>query len=201
MKRCRACGGDFPATPEYFVPLKVKGWRGLSSECRPCRNLRFKPYYAAHRERLVAKAAAHTKAFRATEAGKVKDREQARNRARRMLADPIKREAHVARNRQWVKDNPERAAQFKHAQKPYRAERVMRRYARQQHATPAWADHEKIATIYAIAAFLTEATGVEHQVDHYYPIMGRLSCGLHVHQNMRVITGQANRSKGNRHPE
>ena len=32
-KRCRACGGWFPATPEHF---HRKGHGALHSECRPC---------------------------------------------------------------------------------------------------------------------------------------------------------------------
>jgi hypothetical protein len=35
MKRqCKKCGEEFPATPEFFVALKKKEWRGLATECR-----------------------------------------------------------------------------------------------------------------------------------------------------------------------
>jgi len=78
--------------------------------------------------------------------------------------------------------------------------RNMKRYARKVHATPAWADQRKIETIYAIADFLTRRTGVLHQVDHYYPIMGKTSCGLHTEANLRVIPAKANQAKGNREP-
>jgi hypothetical protein len=65
---------------------------------------------------------------------------------------------------------------------------------------PAWADKRKIETIYAIADFLTDRTGIVHQVDHVYPLKGKTCCGLHTHQNMRVITAEANQRKGNRIP-
>jgi hypothetical protein len=198
FRECRKCHEVFPKTAEHFVPLKnkPKNWHGWSAECRSCRNLRFKPYYEKNREKLIATKS--TSARRATEAGAEKAREWARNQKRRELIDPIKREEHNARGRKWRADNPEKARQFKHNQAPYKLERVMRRYVRERHATPAWADHEKIDAIYAIAEFLTRATGIEHQID--YPILGKTSCGLHVHQNMRVITAKANQTKGNRAP-
>jgi hypothetical protein len=194
------CGEEFPATPEFFVVLKKREWRGLATECRPCRNLRYLPYYEKNRTKLIDRAIASTRAFRATEIGKKKNQEWSRKAKRRELSDPIKRKAHVERAKKWRHDNPEKARLFKHEQKPLKAQRVMKRYARKVHATPAWADQRKIETIYAIADFLTRHTGIEHQVDHYYPIMGKTSCGLHVPENMRVITAAANQAKGNRAP-
>jgi len=203
--QCAKCGETFPQTEEFFVRLKKKKsdgtvWEGWAAECRPCRNLRFGPYYEKNQKKLIARAVASTKAFRATEAGAEKNREWSREAKRRELADPVKRVAHVARARKWRADNPEKARMFKHEQKPYKAQRVMKRYARKVHATPAWADQRKIETIYAIADFLTKRTGVLHQVDHYYPIMGKTSCGLHVEHNLRVIPASENQAKGNRAP-
>jgi hypothetical protein len=108
--QCRACRTVYEATTQNFVTIKVGKWRGLSSECRICRNMRWRQHY-----------------------------------------------------------NP-----------------------------PKWADQRRIRTIYEIAAFLTERTGIAHEVDHYYPIKGKTSCGLHVAENLRVITRTANRRKGNR---
>jgi hypothetical protein len=67
-------------------------------------------------------------------------------------------------------------------------------------ATPAWRDRDKIREIYKEAKRLTAETGIEHHVDHYYPVQGRLCCGLHVHQNLRVITASENCSKHAGHP-
>ena len=203
--QCAKCGETFPQTEEFFVRLKKKRsdgtvWEGWAAECRPCRNLRFGPYYEKNQEKLIARAVESTKAARATEAGKLKAREWAREGKRRELADPVKRDEHNARGRKWRADNPDKAKLFKHMQKPYRAQRVMKRYARKVHATPAWADQRKIETIYAIADFLTKRTGIPYQVDHYYPIMGKTSCGLHTEANLRVIPAKANQAKGNREP-
>lgn len=114
------------------------------------------------------------------------------------------RECRNARFRKHYADNREaqivRVTAY-HKLKPEKVRaRNMKRYARKVHATPAWADQRKIETIYAIADFLTRRTGVQHQVDHYYPIMGKNSCGLHTESNLRVIPASDNQSKGNRDP-
>lgn len=99
------------------------------------------------------------------------------------------REKHRAANRKWIRDNPDKANAA-----------LARRRARELQATPAWADQEKIAAFYTEAARLTRETGIPHEVDHIVPLAGRNVCGLHVENNLRVVTRKANRSKGNRLP-
>lgn len=65
-------------------------------------------------------------------------------------------------------------------------------------ATPRWADRDAIKEMYRKAGERTKTTRVQHCVDHIVPLIHPLVCGLHVHYNMRVITGSANSSKGNR---
>lgn len=85
--------------------------------------------------------------------------------------------------------------------KAQRAEMAGARRARKINASPPWIDakHRKqIAEIYAQAALMTASTGVPHEVDHIVPLCGELVCGLHVVWNLRVITAEENRRKGNR---
>ncbi len=67
-------------------------------------------------------------------------------------------------------------------------------------ASPRWRDRAAIRAIYAEARRLTRETGIQYHVDHYYPLQGDLCCGLHVHQNLRIITAAENCSKHKRHP-
>lgn len=67
-------------------------------------------------------------------------------------------------------------------------------------AKPKWRDVRAIKAIYDEAKRLTKETGITHHVDHYYPLQGIVSCGLHVHNNLRVITASENCSKSNEHP-
>jgi hypothetical protein len=64
--------------------------------------------------------------------------------------------------------------------------------------TPPWANMEAIQAIYARARELTVSTGIEHHVDHRYPLQGELVSGLHVAENLQVLTGSENSRKRNR---
>ena len=67
-------------------------------------------------------------------------------------------------------------------------------------ATPSWADHTKIRAVYKEAARLTADTGIQHEVDHYYPLRSKIMCGLHVETNLQILTAEANRKKSNSIP-
>jgi hypothetical protein len=84
------------------------------------------------------------------------------------------------------------------------------RAAAQLRATPRWADPKKIAAIYAEAYRLTKERGEPYHVDHIVPLQGpiakygpfrgeRLVYGLHCEDNLRVLRGVENQSKGNRY--
>lgn len=64
-------------------------------------------------------------------------------------------------------------------------------------ATPAWCDLDLVKSLYRHARSLTEQTGVRHHVDHIIPLRHELVCGLHVHNNLRVIPADENWRKHN----
>jgi len=65
--------------------------------------------------------------------------------------------------------------------------------------TPAWADRKAIAAVYKAARQLTKATGIKYAVDHIIPLRGSKVSGLHVHNNLQVITASANSAKHNKY--
>ena len=75
-----------------------------------------------------------------------------------------------------------------------------KRHAAELQRTPKWLSTEdiaKIKSIYLESRKLTEETGVKHNVDHILPLQGKLVSGLHVPENLRVITETENIRKNN----
>lgn len=75
---------------------------------------------------------------------------------------------------------------------------------KRESATPKWVtDSDMLAMndIYKEARRLTRETGIRHQVDHIIPINGEKVSGLHVPQNLQILTQAENVSKSNRYAE
>lgn len=73
-----------------------------------------------------------------------------------------------------------------------------KRRALERKATPAWADLDAIRLIYEEAARISEESGIEHHVDHILPLAGKTVSGLHVQNNLRIITATENLKKRNK---
>lgn len=110
-----------------------------------------------------------------------------------------------ARGYAWVLAHPERrraiARAYVHTHPAKLNANTAKRRASLLRATPVWADQLAIAAIYAEAARLTALTGISHHVDHYYPLVSPVVCGLHVAQNLQILTKTANHRKSNHHPD
>ncbi len=59
---------------------------------------------------------------------------------------------------------------------------------------------KEIENIYKKAKDLTKQTGISYQVDHFYPLNGENSSGLHVPWNLQIITAEENLKKNNKDP-
>jgi 5-methylcytosine-specific restriction endonuclease McrA len=107
--------------------------------------------------------------------------------------DPVYREKNRARMARWYRENKVRH----HAS--ITAQRRGTLIIPQQ--TPAWANKFFIGEIYHLAKLRTALLGERHEVDHIVPLRGRNVCGLHVENNLQVITRRANLAKANRMEE
>jgi hypothetical protein len=83
-----------------------------------------------------------------------------------------------------------------------RAKNAENQRRRQAHngnqAMPAWANRFFIDETYSFAQLKSDVSGIKHNVDHIVPLKSPVVCGLHTHENLRVIPGIENRSKRNR---
>lgn len=110
-------------------------------------------------------------------------------------------QAGPAQRQRWKAANPEKVAAEK---KRYRLDNpglwaayCSKRRALKRQAMPTWANPERIARVYELAAALSSG-GAEFEVDHIVPLNHPLVCGLHVEANLQVLLVFDNRSKGNR---
>ena len=76
--------------------------------------------------------------------------------------------------------------------------KALERQKRIKQATPAWANKEDIRKIYQRAYELSKETGIKYEVDHIDPLTSDLVCGLHVPENLQIITLEENRQKYNK---
>ena len=60
-------------------------------------------------------------------------------------------------------------------------------------ATPSWANLDEIKNVYLEAQYL------QMHVDHIIPLRGKNVCGLHVWENLQLLSAKDNLIKGNRH--
>lgn len=172
---------------------QAAAWRAANREKMRLYDKAYRAQHkVAHRERNAKRAVAR----RRTNPDKVSaatKRWAAANRDRRLASVKAYQARYPdrvrAQYRRWSLANPGVVA----------AKRLRRMLAERQ-AIPKWADHDAIKQIYLEAARLTQETGIQHTVDHIYPLRGRTVCGLHVSGNLRVITKSDNCRKSNTFP-
>lgn len=168
-------------------PAYKKAWADRNRETVRVKN---NAWNKAHPESMRAASARYEKAHSA----KVRARKNEWNRK-----NPEKARA---RSLEWSRNNPDRKKAFGEV---YRRENVAKiraydanRRAKSERATPSWANEFFMDEAYRLARLRTKLFGYEWHVDHIVPLQSKFVCGLHVHNNLRVIPGSENKAKGNR---
>ena len=166
---------------------------GYRAQCRTCQSKVNKRYTDSHKQEI--------KEWHANNYLRNKDKINARNKAyyhsdleREYKRGKKYREANkesVAANiRNWAIANPDRR----------RASTAKRRTTK-LNATPRWLteiDHLAIKDKYKYSILLEQETGIKHHIDHIIPLKGKLVCGLHVPDNLRILKESDNLYKGNK---
>lgn len=198
LKRCYICKKEQPVA--MFSRNRSRS-DGFENRCKQCDHAKGKEWYVRNKARVIER---HAK-WREKNALKFAEysatwrrRHPAKVLALREKLKPYHKEYHKlwyaanleskrAKNRQWHKSNPAAHAAI-----------CARRRAAELHRRVPWADNEAIGRVYETARRLTLITGVPHEVDHVFPLQGKIMSGLHVETNLCVTTRVKNRSRGNR---
>lgn len=131
-KRCRLCGGEFPATPEHFY-VRASSRDGFRNECKACLKKLNKARYAANPEKYIAKQRQYWKThrearreyqrqWRARNPEKLREKNRryyARNREKQLEANRRwyynHRDARIRQTTAYAKAHPEQTRQYQAA--------------------------------------------------------------------------------------
>ena len=106
--------------------------------------------------------------------------------------DPVCRECKHCKNTEYYANNKDtyHKQYIDEHRQDYTARNATRR-ANKLQATPAWASLERIKEIY-------KSCPLGYHVDHIIPLISNVVCGLHVENNLQIITAQDNLRKSNK---
>jgi len=110
--------------------------------------------------------------------------------------DPLKQAQQAKLYAEWLADHEDeladRNSELERANQGKNAAYAAKHRAKLLSAIPSWADLAAVERLY------TEAAASGMHVDHIYPLQGETVCGLHVANNLRLLTPLENLKKGNR---
>ena len=178
MKTCSNCKIEKPKT-EFSKNKSRKD--GLSHYCKLCAKERTRKYHKKHKKSVNEYNRKYYKENREAiiERKKIYQEEN---------KEEIKNKRHI-----WGQQNKDKV----------NAAKAKRRAAKIKR-TPHWLteeDFKKIREIYKEAQRLTKETGIQHHVDHIIPLRGENVSGLHVPDNLQILTATENIRKYNKFGE
>lgn len=198
MKECGFCG-MYKSLDAFAKHAKARD--GLQKNCTRCK------------AEILAERRAFRKGYqRVSKYGKVfsvskeltfeaKERRRKQNAREYYLrnTEHVKTKAKI-----WQKTNPEKRKKIIKEWDQRNSAKVTAKTRRYQtnkiKRTPAWLteeDFKYMEMVYQLAKGMEIATGIEHHVDHIYPLRGRKVSGLHVPLNLQILSASENCRKSN----
>lgn len=194
MRTCKKCLVE-KSESEFYKDAANK--QGLRTVCKVCDRAQGKAYFEENKE----KESIRNKKYSIENFQKIKDR---KSRQREIDAEKIaeyskkyyaeNKEKRLKNSKAWYSKN----AGTEHLAVKSKIKGAKRRAAKILAVAP-WADKAEISKIYHMALIKSKESGIKYHVDHIIPLRGKLVCGLHVENNLQVITWNENLSKGARY--
>jgi len=117
------------------------------------------------------------------------------------------REHAICMAKQWRTKNPELAKKTVNGWREknrvrygaYMAKASIERYVAKSQREPSWSNKRLVDSYYNVCSFFNEINGyAKYHVDHVIPLRGNNVSGLHVHNNLQIITASENKAKSNK---
>lgn len=188
-RTCTGCKKTLPENDFYKSYNNVRGKYYFKPKCKPCTNAenverarnskRCQDYQRKYRLENKERINAQTKQWIADN----KERVRSANSAN-YYANCEKRKQGVAA---WRRENAGLALSYMAKNRADRKQRY-----------PIWANDSEIQRIYALRQSMSDYFKTDFHVDHIVPLKGRKVSGLHVHNNLQILTAEQNLSKGNK---
>ena len=220
IKVCSACKTSLGLSA--FSKDKRKE-NGLRSNCKGCDKAyydvnkdkiteRKKAYFDSNKDKITEYNRAYQKAYDQANRDKIKERKKAHRYANKDKITESKKAYYYANKdkiaeirKEYFDANRDKitlqVTSYRKANPAkFNAANAKRRAAK-LNATPSWLtkeDYNQMQVFYTEAQQLTLSTGVQHHVDHIYPLQGETVCGLHVPSNLQVLTATENMGKSNK---
>lgn len=101
----------------------------------------------------------------------------------------------------WQRANKERVKEVNQRWRRNNRDRyfamVAQHFKKHRRATPKWADKKAMIDIYEKMYRLNRESGARtFHIDHIIPLHGETICGLHCEDNLRLVMGKENMTKG-----
>lgn len=215
-KRCTKCGEVKPY--EMFSRDKYTH-DGYACTCKICSNNRHKTYYEDNKEKISErkkvyneankeKISEYYKAYSEANKEKIKERNKAyRENNKEKISGynktyyEAKKEKIKESKKAYRENNKEKISEFRKAyyqnNKEKSAELSSRRRALQRRAIPKFlkkceAERQRLKKIFKLREVISLATGIEHHVDHMWPLSDG---GPHWSGNLQIIPAKENLTK------
>lgn len=162
--------------------------RRMSDGCVVCADIYARAWQKAHPEYVKQKSRSYH----------AENRELKNQKSRAWQKENL--EKHKAATSAWRLRNQDRVKATKAAWRKSKADQVnaaqILRYVHKKQRTPLWSDADAVRLIYR-AAQIARVTwpDADVEVDHIIPLRGLRVSGLHLHTNLRIVTGTTNRTK------
>jgi hypothetical protein len=191
MKACPSCSESKPVDSFHNNRATIDG---KEVYCKACKNAQGRDYYQRNRDKKLAYCRQHNRDNREHKTAYMRIRRAGGSR-------PEGRETECTGGSDYDglrarKNAAIRKSKKKHSHKVL-ANNAKRRASKLQR-TPAWADLTGIDDIYLRARMLTTLAGIQFHVDHAIPLQAEGASGLHVVENLQIVTARENLSKRNK---